>query len=98
MRYQIEEMQYAIANSQVVSGGSTAGISNNNGNGDNLNEHNNEELKFGLKLYTEETDRLKTIIDQLTEEVNGLRLKLTAFTNQEDRIQENLVTMVMTFA
>lgn len=29
-------------------------------------EQTAEELKFGLKLYTEETDRLKQIIEQLT--------------------------------
>ncbi len=48
---------------------------------------NSEELKFGLKLYTEETDRLKMVNEQLVEEVNALRLKLSEFHNQEDRIQ-----------
>ena len=53
---------------------------------------------MGINLYSNEVDRLNKIVEELTEEINGLKIKLTTYTNQEDRITENLTIMTLTFA
>lgn len=57
-----------------------------------------DEQQWGLQLYQNECDRLQKIVQELQDEVNGLKLKLTYMTNQEDRIVQNLTIMTLTFA
>lgn len=41
-----------------------------------------EKKDFGMHLYQNEVDRLNGIVEELTEEIDGLKLKLTNMTNQ----------------
>lgn len=43
---------------------------------------NTDEQQWGLQLYQNECDRLQKIVQELQDEVNGLKLKLTYMTNQ----------------
>lgn len=50
-----------------------------------------------MKACLDEIDRLNIIVSELQSEVGDFKLKLSSMINQENRLEENLVTMVLLF-
>lgn len=51
-----------------------------------------------IRNYIEEIDRLNTIIRELEQDVGEFKLKLSSLINHENKVQENLITMVQLFS
>lgn len=61
-------------------------------------QEGNYDLQEVIRSNIAEIDRLNIIVADLEEEIASFKLKLSSMVNQENRLEENLVTMVLLFS